>query len=42
MMLWKQPEKPDDLVNPVRNAFGAPCPVDIWEPFERRFGLHLT
>jgi crotonobetaine/carnitine-CoA ligase len=42
MMLWKQPEKPDDLDNPVRNAFGAPCPVDIWEPFEKRFGLHLT
>ncbi len=42
MMLWKQPERPDDVDNPVRNGFGAPCPVDIWERFEERFGVHLT
>ena len=42
MMLWKQPERPDDADNPVRNGFGAPCPVEIWEPFEERFGVHLT
>ena len=42
MMLWKQPERPDDADNPVRNGFGAPCPVDIWEPFEERFGVHLS
>ena len=42
MMLWKQPERPDDADNPVRNGFGAPCPVDIWAPFEERFGVHLT
>lgn len=42
MMLWKQPERANDHDNPVRNAFGAPCPIEIWEPFERRFGLHLT
>jgi len=41
-MLWKQPETPTDADNPVRAAFGAPCPVDIWEPFEERFGLHLV
>ena len=42
MMLWKQPERPDDADNPVRNGFGAPCPVEIWEPFEERFDVHLT
>lgn len=41
-MLWKQPERPDDPSNPIRMAFGAPCPVDIWQPFEERFGLHLV
>ena len=34
MMLHKQPERPDDADNPVRIAFGAPCPVEIWEEFE--------
>ncbi|MBP2367790.1 AMP-binding protein [Pseudonocardia parietis] len=42
MMLYKQPELPDDADNPVRAGFGAPCPVEIWEPFERRFGVRLT
>lgn len=42
MMLWKQPERPDDADNPVRNGFGAPCPIEIWEPFEERFGVHLS
>ena len=31
MMLHKQPPRPDDADNPVRIAFGAPCPVEIWE-----------
>jgi crotonobetaine/carnitine-CoA ligase len=42
MMLHKQPGRPDDPENPVRIAFGAPCPVEIWEPFERRFGVSLV
>ena len=42
LMLWKQPEHPEDATNPVRIAFGAPCPVDIWRPFEQRFGLELV
>jgi crotonobetaine/carnitine-CoA ligase len=42
LMLFKQPERPDDADNPVRVAFGAPCPVDIWVPFEQRFGLRLV
>jgi crotonobetaine/carnitine-CoA ligase len=42
MMLYKQPERPDDADNPVRIAFGAPCPVEIWEDFERRFDMKLV
>ena len=42
MMLWKQPARPDDADHPVRRGFGAPCPPDIWEPFEERFGVRLT
>ena len=42
MMLHKQPDRPDDADNPIRIAFGAPCPVEIWEPFEDRFGVSLV
>ena len=42
MMLWKQPARPDDADHPVRRGFGAPCPPDLWEPFEERFGVKLT
>ena len=42
MMLFKQDPQPDDADNPVRIAFGAPCPVEIWEPFEERFDMKLV
>jgi crotonobetaine/carnitine-CoA ligase len=42
MMLYKQDPRPDDADNPVRIAFGAPCPVEIWEPFEDRFDMKLV
>ena len=42
MMLHKQPPRDDDAENPVRIAFGAPCPVEIWEEFEQRFGVDLV
>jgi len=42
MMLYKQAPTENDLINPVRTAFGAPCPVHIWEDFEARFGLSLV
>ncbi len=42
MMLWKQPARADDADHPVRRGFGAPCPPDIWEPFEARFDIRLT
>lgn len=41
-ILYKQPPRPDDADNPVRAAFGAPCPPEIFAPFEQRFGLMLT
>ena len=41
-MLWKQPPREDDRDNPVRIAFGAACPTDVWKPFESRFGLNLV
>ena len=42
MMLYKQAPSESDLQNSVRTAFGAPCPVQIWEEFESRFGLSLV
>ena len=42
LMLFKQPPQPRDADNPVRVGFGAPCPADLWEPFEARFGVRLV
>ena len=42
MMLMKQEPSPDDRDHSVRIAFGAPCPVEIWEDFEQRFGVSLV
>lgn len=42
LMLFKQPPSDSDQAHSVSRAFGAPCPIEIWEPFERRFGLTLT
>jgi crotonobetaine/carnitine-CoA ligase len=42
LMLWKQPEREDDRNHPVERCFGAPCPPDLWEPFEQRFGVRLV
>lgn len=42
LMLFKQPARADDRDHGVVKAFGAPCPVDLWEPFEERFGVTLT
>jgi crotonobetaine/carnitine-CoA ligase len=38
-ILDKQPEKPDDLDNSVKIAFGAGCPQPVMDRFEKRFGL---
>ncbi|WP_158550671.1 AMP-binding protein [Geodermatophilus sp. TF02-6] len=41
-ILHKQLPRPDDADNPVRQAFGAPCPPEVFASFERRFGVQLT
>src|SRR3712207_5879869 len=41
-ILHKQPPRDDDADNPVRVAFGAPCPSEVFASFERRFGVRLT
>jgi crotonobetaine/carnitine-CoA ligase len=38
-ILAKQPERPDDIDNPVRIAFGAGCPQAVMNEVEKRFGL---
>ena len=40
-ILMKQPERPDDRNHRVRIVLSAACPVDMWEPFERRFGVKI-
>lgn len=40
-ILHKQPERPDDADNSVRLVVSAACPKDIWEAFERRFGVEI-
>ena len=40
-ILMKQPERPNDCENKVRSVLSAGCPVDMWEAFERRFGVRI-
>jgi crotonobetaine/carnitine-CoA ligase len=40
-ILMKQPEKPDDADNPVRMVLSGGCPKNIWEAFEKRFGVTI-
>ena len=40
-ILMKQPEQPDDADNPVRFVLSAACPTNLWEAFEKRFGLKI-
>ncbi|MDD3717303.1 MAG: AMP-binding protein [Actinomycetota bacterium] len=40
-ILMKQPARPDDADNRVRFVLSAGCPVDMWEDFERRFGVKI-
>jgi len=41
LMLYKQPERPDDADNPVKTGYGAPAPPAITPAFEERFGVVL-
>ncbi len=40
-ILLKQPETPLDRTHGVRIAWGGGCPIDVWRPFEERFGMQL-
>jgi len=40
-ILMKQPERENDADNKVRLVISAACPTNLWEPFEKRFGLTL-
>lgn len=40
-ILMKQPESPRDNLNKVRFIISAACPADMWESFEKRFGLKI-
>ena len=40
-ILMKQPERPDDTDNPVRIVLTSACPANLWEPFEKRFGVKI-
>ena len=40
-IIAKQPERPGDREHAVSRAYGGACPPQLWEPFERRFGVRL-
>ncbi len=41
-MLFKAERKPDDADNPLRVFMGGGVPNEIYEPFERRFGVRIA
>lgn len=41
-LLYGQPARTDDADHSVQAGFGAPCPPEITDDFERRFGVRLT
>lgn len=40
-ILLKQPAGPLDRTHGARIAWGGGCPVDVWLPFEQRFGVQI-
>ena len=40
-ILMKQPERPSDTDHNVRLVISAACPANLWEAFEKRFGLKI-
>ncbi|RIK93937.1 MAG: ATP-dependent acyl-CoA ligase [Proteobacteria bacterium] len=40
-ILLKAEEKPNDADNPLRIMLGGGCPVNLFEPFQKRFGVRL-
>lgn len=41
-ILMKQPRKENDADNPVKKAYGAPTPVEIYEDFKERFQVEIS
>jgi acyl-CoA synthetase (AMP-forming)/AMP-acid ligase II len=41
MGIYSEPERLDDVDNPVRLLISAGTPLPIWEPFEKRFGVRI-
>jgi carnitine-CoA ligase len=42
LMLWAQPERPEEKLHKARVAFGVPVPPDLWERWEERFGVRIV
>jgi crotonobetaine/carnitine-CoA ligase len=40
-MLLKQPQRADDREHSVRIAWGGGCPLETWNAFSSRFGVHM-
>jgi crotonobetaine/carnitine-CoA ligase len=40
-MVLRQPDGPADRAHGVRIAWGGGCPQEVWQPFERRFGVEI-
>jgi len=40
-LLLKQPPSPHDRGHGVKIAWGGGCPVEVWRPFEERFGVRI-
>jgi crotonobetaine/carnitine-CoA ligase len=40
-MVLRQPEGPADRDHGVTIAWGGGCPLEVWEPFARRFGVEI-
>ncbi len=38
-ILFQQPERPDDADHPAEKMVGGGAPRDLWEKFEKRFGV---
>ena len=41
-ILYKAEPKPNDNDNPLKAMVGSPCPVEIYEDFQKRFGIRLV
>jgi len=41
-ILMKQPVRPEEREHRIRYVLSAACPADMWEPFEKRFGVRIV